>query len=716
MRWIVAKVLAEQHGNRGLAFLASARGALAFKLAKLGFVVDGITFKYARPITITEQSGDNLTDYPTAIDLDSTNFDFSHTQSNGADVRFTDSNGNLLDYFIEEWDATNESAKVWVKVPSIPANSSTVIYIYYGNSEAESASDGDPTFSFFDHFEEVPPDYYKFSVSSTDHNNYGLSYPITYEFIVPPCSSNLKAYKKYTEDGSWTEIIEKTSDDFFNGIEAVRFDYENNVAYVSVAFDANSDDLYLKIVDEQGNSVGIYSQISKYYDNRKCAVTCSVDEWDDCSTSYECGEQSKFGEGARTTCDECRKRHLWVSVGIVTKGRDNGGEPNWSDIQEKIDAGYFEPVSHSRTHADAEDPDFDADSEVGGSRDDIINNLNLPALNKKGSTEYVYAYLEPFGHSSSACRQKLGEYHYLCDRDITTDNDFASWDSDNGLYNRIGYSIRIGIDGTTDLSSLNSAFDEAYNNGKIYHLMWHSPQETTSGCWGVDYTEGSYFHQHLDYIKEKKDVWYVAFGHLYLYHYVKDRNIISVTPYGGSTDVDSEKWIVRQGDVSVSVTSLLLKGTTGTRGLIDGKTEVSPGSAIHVRAKYLQTNAQYCLFCELRKSNDDDYRLINYVRYSDGLPASWSQNAGDFTVTDWGSVDSPLNWHVYKIFWKSGEAKYYQDNTLKATHSSNIPSINLVAAFEEGTVDGGDVAVDWIFIRKFVEPEPSVSIGSETRA
>ena len=142
---------------------AGFRIALALRLFHLrkfialrGFIVDGMTFKYRRKITIIEQSGSDLADYQVCIDLDSTNFDFSKTQTNGEDIRFTDASGNLLPYWIEEWDSVNKRAKVWVKVPSIPANSETEIYMYYGNPEVASASDADATFIFFDDFEEYP--------------------------------------------------------------------------------------------------------------------------------------------------------------------------------------------------------------------------------------------------------------------------------------------------------------------------------------------------------------------------------------------------------------------------------------------------------------------------------------------------------------------------------------------------------------------------------
>ena len=101
---------------------------------------------YRRKVTITEQSGNDLTDYQVLVELNSTNFNFAHAQTNGEDIRFADEEGNLRDYWIEKWDAANEEAKVWVKVPSIPANSSVEIYMYYGNPSASSESDVSATF------------------------------------------------------------------------------------------------------------------------------------------------------------------------------------------------------------------------------------------------------------------------------------------------------------------------------------------------------------------------------------------------------------------------------------------------------------------------------------------------------------------------------------------------------------------------------------------
>ena len=71
-----------------------------------------------------------------------------------------------LPYWIEKWDAQNEQAKVWVKVPKIPANGSVDLYIYYGSPTAVSESDGESVFEFFDDFEGSSLDTSKWTVRS----------------------------------------------------------------------------------------------------------------------------------------------------------------------------------------------------------------------------------------------------------------------------------------------------------------------------------------------------------------------------------------------------------------------------------------------------------------------------------------------------------------------------------------------------------------------
>jgi len=114
-------------------------------LNRKNWVVESLLFAYRRQVTVTEQSGNDLTDYQVLIELNSSNFDFSHANEDGSDIRFYDGN-NLYPYWIEKWDSANQEAKIWVKVPNILANGTTFFYMYYGNPDITSASDINSTF------------------------------------------------------------------------------------------------------------------------------------------------------------------------------------------------------------------------------------------------------------------------------------------------------------------------------------------------------------------------------------------------------------------------------------------------------------------------------------------------------------------------------------------------------------------------------------------
>ena len=111
------------------------------------------SWQYRKPITITEQSGNNLTNFQVAINV---SYD-SDMQSDFDDLRFTYYNATSdteteIPYWIESYSASNW-CYVWVNVTYIPANDNATIYMYYSNTEASNESNGDNTFILFDDFE-----------------------------------------------------------------------------------------------------------------------------------------------------------------------------------------------------------------------------------------------------------------------------------------------------------------------------------------------------------------------------------------------------------------------------------------------------------------------------------------------------------------------------------------------------------------------------------
>ena len=95
-----------------------------------------------------------------------------------------------------------------------------------------------------------------FIVQHEFHLQYGLAFPLTFQFDLPLGASALKAMEKRSSTDLWIPMIEKKAGDIFNEDELVRFDYHNNRAYVSAAF-GDSDSLFLAIFDGSGQPVSI---------------------------------------------------------------------------------------------------------------------------------------------------------------------------------------------------------------------------------------------------------------------------------------------------------------------------------------------------------------------------------------------------------------------------------------------------------------------------
>ncbi|TET08198.1 MAG: DUF2341 domain-containing protein, partial [Candidatus Thorarchaeota archaeon] len=69
-----------------------------------------------------------------------------------SDIRFTDDDGiTLLDHWRES-SVSGDYATYWVEVKDDLGGGDQEVYIYYGNDQAATASDGDATFPFFDDF------------------------------------------------------------------------------------------------------------------------------------------------------------------------------------------------------------------------------------------------------------------------------------------------------------------------------------------------------------------------------------------------------------------------------------------------------------------------------------------------------------------------------------------------------------------------------------
>jgi len=90
-------------------------------------------WQYRTQITISNPGGTVLSDYQVQIILSSPDFDFTKVLNDGSDIRVTSDDGiTPIPFWIENSWHTSGPDTIWTKVPVIPAGGTTV-FVYYGN-------------------------------------------------------------------------------------------------------------------------------------------------------------------------------------------------------------------------------------------------------------------------------------------------------------------------------------------------------------------------------------------------------------------------------------------------------------------------------------------------------------------------------------------------------------------------------------------------------
>jgi hypothetical protein len=109
-------------------------------------------WKYCRSFVLnTSPSGADVSgdveNFPVLVRLTSNNFDFTQAEADGRDLRFTQSGGVPIPYEIEQWDAANRQAAVWVSVDTVRGNNGKqYIVMHWGNPRAAAQSNSAAVF------------------------------------------------------------------------------------------------------------------------------------------------------------------------------------------------------------------------------------------------------------------------------------------------------------------------------------------------------------------------------------------------------------------------------------------------------------------------------------------------------------------------------------------------------------------------------------------
>jgi len=153
---------------------------------------------------VLNNSGSALSDYQVKVDLIYDN----QMQPDFDDIRFVDSDGSTqLFCWLDDYTAST-SATFWVRVPYIPPGNKT-IYIYYGNDDAVSVSNGSQTFLFYDDFEEDDPGDVPQGWTIKDSNSNIWNFTNSRDYIYDS--------SKIEFEGGYAQLINNSAPEWWNG-------------------------------------------------------------------------------------------------------------------------------------------------------------------------------------------------------------------------------------------------------------------------------------------------------------------------------------------------------------------------------------------------------------------------------------------------------------------------------------------------------------------
>ena len=146
---------------------------------------------------------------------------------------------------------------------------------------------------------------------------------------------------------------------------------------------------------------------------------------------------------------------------------------------------------------------------------------------------------------------------------------------------------------------------------------------------------------------------------------------------------------------------MTMTGSSGWKGITSDLT-FSPGRRWRTKGSLYVASSTYNCF----GLHDGIMSGIgNGVEYYFGQPNELFRTTKvNVSTNNSGTADA--NTHIYEIDWTSTNAKGYIDDNLWKENTTTIPTVNLKVA--SGLYGGaGRVQMDWVFLGKFLPPEPT---------
>jgi len=664
---IKSQIIKPALGLEDMRVVASAEGWNLMDVQSLGFF-NKRNFRYRRVITITEQSGSNWTDFQVPIELDSTNFNFSHTRFDGGDIRFTDTAGNLLPYWIESFDASAQTAKIFVKVPSLPANATIVIYMYYGNPSVLSESDGDSVFEFFGDFDK-PRSYEKlFGVVAVEPQKKYADNPILHKGAEGTWDEVGVRDNTLLTDPYGNPVIE-------NGHYILYYSGKNSNGGIAVGratFDRPNISTISNMTKEPSNPVIRPSDLGWNDSTSRIMVGSVIKKGDNDYIAYLFGDNeapwTEYYIYYATSTDGISWSVNTSPILTVDDFEDgeNLGLPNVRKIQYGVNAGtwvmYIEHGANDIVFATSSDG-LNWTPQNGGAP--IITAADIP-----------WAVRGP-------CNPKFlevgnGKYILGINGDLSGSSDWRggfmkSTSLDSGWTDYGKYVLDVGTSGEFDELRIESLelFKSDFGGDLVGMMYFGCPTITYQGC-EIGYTTIN------QTVKDCLVDWIKTDG-------VTINSSRYVSPPHSVKMDGASQYMVRYVDLDELVYEVSMRKET-----IGGKLDM----------RLLQDDVTYGAYLEFGAGGDDD--KLGWYNGS-----SWQELVHPY---------SPSHWYRIKIV-RKGDNLYdvYVDGEKKlsdVTGGDSMTAIDKIKFLTSPTASYGNY-IDNLFVRKYADPEPLVSIGSE---
>jgi hypothetical protein len=279
-------------------------------------------WEYCSKIEITN-TGKNLTYYQILVELSPSIFTYELANIDGSDIRFLNkANTTELNYWIEEWNPIGESY-IWVKIPFIPAFGNEIIFLYYGNENAESHNDGRNTFMFFDDFlsNEIDDTIWNVIEAISDYHYYEVNNSEWHVYAEAFGTGNYSGYRlesafKYswtnfsvTMKSRWDNLDYDKGYSVWNGLDLVDDDSQVTATSLALWGDFNT------VIHKQLDGDFSYTNVPEFI------VGSSKFQYDVINSSFTFNIQGTYNH-TLTTSLVGFKRPFYIRIPAILEGRD----------------------------------------------------------------------------------------------------------------------------------------------------------------------------------------------------------------------------------------------------------------------------------------------------------------------------------------------------------------------------------------------------------